>query len=329
MTTTLHSLLSLAFILFFSVFSYGQKIRWATAQDLEELKTRKTVFVYRDSDDLESMKKAFKEGWSLSEIVLTSFDKFEAGDFNKDDYSFIVMKSSTRDKNAGATGSSADLTLKVTYIYLSFWMYDGETQVFFGGTYFSSDFATLKQTEEINLKNDGNEAANMMAFGKFFYKEASVIHNWSAGRIKNILQLWEAKLVHPETHPTRHQSKDEISPEIGKLATGDTLYLTNNFLVRLAPLSGDESKLHDPEELMEKYPFPYRFVTAEELSMLILEGKHAVHYLTTHREGGFIFFDIINGLSGESEYYHRKVNALNNDSKDFKQIAAAAAKQSK
>lgn len=273
-------------------------------ENLDLLKKTTTIFLYRDSDakNLENFKKTISESWSYTPLEFMSFKKYVATEL-KGNYSFFTI--------GGKQVESTNYTS--TRLYLNLWMKVGSETVSFSRMELYTDFPTYQKAE----KYIGNENFKMM---QYLYTEAN-IYNWHIPFIKNSLQYVNKKLNKNET---RWLFEAKINHPDLKNIKANTLFIPDYTLVKFHAFSGDESKRHNIEKLMKRYPYKYKVVSVNELNKIITDSKEPVYYLSYIKSSTDKFVNIIEGKSGDIIYSKYTPISYNIKDKDIIRIISAS-----
>lgn len=134
------------------------------------------------------------------------------------------------------------------------------------------------------------------------------INNFKPGIIANYLRIIDNCLTNKEKICTKEVSDKE---EIKNLAE-DTLYITKNFMQFMNYNNdGCFTKKLNKDEVIGDYPFPYKFITPEELNEKLLTNdkfyyllfSSTIPYVTIyHSNGKFVYNTILLGNYKRSKY---------------------------
>jgi hypothetical protein len=270
---------------------------------LDELKKSKTLFIYRtkDKDYLDTLKQKLQNVWKYTQIEFISFDEFLS---NKYDESYSFLSITAIYYKAAKMGESPSFDT-----YLSLWkMIDGKKTTFCRINLYPTieAFFVGKETYyDSNTKED--------KFLKYMYEE-SKIYNWNLVYLENALQFVNDKLSKSETYPLINNIQDkDLSP-----LKNDTLYIPDYVLIKFEPLQINgrrvEAEFFKEEELLKNYPYPYRFVTTNELSKIISNSTLPIYYLSLVKQFPSHYLSIINSKTGEFIYSNfSQIGILSND----------------
>lgn len=277
-------------------------------EQILDLKQTTTLFVYRESDkdQLEAIKSALNEVWTISKLKFISYDEFKSGNWTGN-YSYFTIGGYTKTE----TGQS--IVSIWTYIYLMLWKYDDDgDREYFARIELYPTFATYKKAEE-------TEESDEMV--DYLYQE-SVFRNWFPGYLKNSVKFVNDKLQQGEEH-WYHQSGrfGDMKPLVK-----DTLYVPDYVLVKFNKFNGDESERHSQDELFEKYDYTIAVIPAEKLSDMILHRKTDFYYLSYIKSSTTKYVNVFNGRTGEMLYAKEITNVYNIKPGDLKKVSRAVAR---
>jgi len=282
-------------------------------EDLNLLKASKTVFVYRESDELETLKKAIEEVWNYTPISFIPFSEMK----NIDPYKtsiFSIAGVNTNTTFVNGTGSTS-LDYDNTHIYLNLWMLQGNTK---------NKEAIKKSYCRIELHPTYTDY-NMVTGSRrkdaltYIYKEGT-LKNWKVGFLKNYIKQVNDHLTREEERWL--YASDTKNPSIKKIKS-KTLYVPDYALVKFNKFTGDESNRLDKEKLFKHYPYKIKVIPADELSQKILEPNSDINYLVYVKSSTDKYIYIINSRSGDVLYSKYKGVSYNLKDDDFKDLAKA------
>lgn len=280
-------------------------------EDLSKLKASKTVFVYRDSDDLEALEKAIREVWTLTEISFIPFSELKKVDLkNSSVFSIAGI-------NTNVSGYSSGMSYDNTHIYLNLWMQGRNKK----GKQVKKSYCRVElhptYTDYANVTGQRSKDAL-----RYIYEEGT-LKNWSIGFLKNYLKNVNDLLL-AEEERWLFQT-DNKNKELKKLK-GKTLYVVDYAMVKFNKFSGDESKRHKEEKLFKSYPYKYQLIKAEDLSKKILESEKAFYYLVYVKSSTDKYIYVYNSETGAIVYSKYKGASYNLKDSDLKDLARAIKK---
>ena len=269
--------------------------------DLNSLKSSTTLFVYRDCDkkNLDFFKSCLKEAWDFSQLEFISYDEFRTKKYDEN-YSFFTIGGLHKVKT-----SSSGMVSESTYIYLKLWMNKGGEEMIFSQIFLYPTFQTYQKA--------GSYSESSFAMIDFLYNEA-ILHNWNPIFLKNYLQYINQKLTKSEVRPL---FKKEVNKEALQQLKNDTLYVLDYSLIKFNPKTGDESERFNTEELLNKYPYPYKIVSIEEFKFKDINSKKPLFYLSHVKSNAILFFSVFNSKTGEILYASNSIVSYNLNRNDF------------
>ena len=280
------------------------------AKNLIKLKNSTTYFVYRDSDkdSLEKWKKVLDSTWTLTKLKYISFTKFlflrpsDTTSFLSIEGYHVVQKT---ENGTLSENSHFYLTLNMGRTLL------GRSKLQFCRIELYPTAETYKKASELIT---GFGSSKMLAY---LYSDAT-LHNWNLGFLKNSLQMVQSQLLKTETVWIFGDAHSPNLKEVPK----DTLYIPDYTLIKFNKWNMDESKRHKIEDLMKKYPFPYKLVSVQELNSLILDPEREIHYLSYIKSSTDKYVSVINSRTGEFVYREYTPITYNIKPKDLAKLAS-------
>lgn len=273
---------------------------------IQRLRNSQTMFFYRSDDDLMELRKALEDVWTISELFL--FPYSEMGKVNLKGKSFFVVEGFRR---IGA----ADNTFLFLHLYMNFEDKKGKEfrQIFARLELFPS-FETISEV----WKKEEDEVVD------YLYTDAE-IRNWNPGFLRNYLRNIN-NLLDEGVHRGLYQGEDEV--RTASQLANKTLYIPNYTLLKMNKFTGGETDLQDQVKLMKKYPYPYEFKDAAEISNMILDGED-FYYLVYTKSSTEKYFTVYHSTNGEIVFNKYKPMSYNLKTSDFKDIAKSIKKMEK
>lgn len=277
---------------------------------IEKLRNSQTVFFYRENDDLAELRRALEDVWTISDLVLIPYA--EADKIDLRGKSFFVIEGLR-------TVSTKYTTVDNSYVFLHLYMdLTDKKGKDFKQTFARLDlFPTEEAMKEMSLKKEA-EIFN------YLYGDAK-INNWTPGFLRNyfrnindLLEKGEGKGI--------YEGIDKV-PGISDMAN-KTLYVPEYVLEKKSKIYGLVSGAHQPEKLMRKYPYPYEFKSASEISEAITAGED-FYYLVYTRSSSEKYFTVYHSTTGEIVFNRYKPMSYNLKSSDFKDIAKSVKRMKK
>lgn len=273
---------------------------------IQRLRNSQTMFFYRSDDDLVELRKALEDVWTISELFL--FPYSEMGKVNLKGKSFFVVEGFRR---IGA----ADNTFLFLHLYMNFEDKKGrEFRQTFARLELFPSFETISEV----WKKEEDEVVD------YLYTDAE-IRNWNPGFLRNYLRNIN-NLLEEGVHRGLYQGEDKV-PTASQLAN-KTLYIPNYTLLKMNKFTGGETDLQDQVKLMKKYPYPYEFKDAAEISNMILDGED-FYYLVYTKSSTEKYFTVYHSTTGEIVFNKYKPMSYNLKTSDFKDIAKSIKKMEK
>jgi len=279
-------------------------------EDLEKLKASKTLFVYRETDNIQELKKAIQEVWTLTEISFIPHSDLTKKDFQNASI-FSISGFNTVYKPFNRTYDN-------THVYLSLWMNVENAK----GKKVSKTFCRIElhpTPKDYHAISDMNDNKVM----DYLYTSAK-LENWNSGFLKNYLQLVND---HLKTGTTRWLFLGDKKPELKSLTTA-TLYVPDYILTKFEAFKKEHKNTLDKEEIFGDHPYKYEIVSANDLSNKIMTSEAPIYYLTYVKSGTDLFLSIVNSRTGSIVYSSYKPSSYNVSSLHFKLIASAIKSQS-
>lgn len=273
--------------------------------NLNKLKSSKTLFIYRDSDtaNLESFKSMLDEVWDYTELEFISYKEYSTNTYDEN-YSFFTIGWDHKE-----TTSSIGMNSENTYIYLTLWMNKENEKLTFCRIELYPTFTTYQNPVMYSEKY-----VNLMM--KYIYEE-TILHNWNLLYLTNALQFVNEKLTKSYEH---WLFKSAVYADISFLKN-DTLYIPEYALTIFDAFTGDESEKQNMNKLVKKYPYPYKFLSIEELSNKVLNSEKPFYYLSYIKSSSDKFVSIVNTKTGELLYSDYSAGSYNLKDKDFNKLA--------
>jgi len=267
-----------------------------TEDDYKKLKKCITYFVCPQTllKEREELQILLDEAWDYTDIVVIGNDE---------------VKEYIKKKNSAFIDISILTNPTIQEIYMELAIV-GEKRVRYAR--FNLNF-NCKMAQVI--KKDGTTE-----LFKYFDTEADIL-NLKPGIIANYLKMIATKLNEKEFVDC--QAKIKNAEELKNLEK-DTLFITDNakikFLATAFKFGCETDEEVDVEKLMKRYPFPYQFVTFEELSNKIINGDEFYYAICLKTQDNLNHVSVYKSKTGECVYNSFSVGAqfVNGD---FEKIA--------
>lgn len=277
--------------------------------DLVLLQESSTVFFYPDflKDQVPMIEQAFESAWNFTDVAIAPYDSME-GYFNDWGFSYLTISA----HQVFVTAQTG--TYEHTHIFLQLWLYKPHKkkkikEVPIARVELHTTYETYEQTGKL-IKKKQDELQD------YLYREAKLF-NLTPGLLKCYLATINQRLHQEEF---KYLYKDISTNDLAKLRR-DTLYIPEYVLTKFNALTGDESQRHDIDELMEPYPYKYKFLPTGQLDKLILSEDRPIHTLVYVKSSGTKYVTIYNSDLSYPIYHNYVPASYNLKSKDFKRIA--------
>lgn len=275
-------------------------------EDYALLKNSKTIFIYSESDtvntDVEAFEKMLKDAWTCTKelvpMTLGEYREFQPeGGVRYSIWSISTIKKTiTSEKGSVVERDFVCLRLSLTG--------EHKNKFFARVDFYPVSSATPKYADN-------------------FYQYAE-LHNWYAGYLKNMLQEVSHYITIEEERSYFERGSTE---EVGQLKT-NTLYIPEYALIKFNKRTGDESEKHDLAKLFGRYKFDHKVVSTQELSDMILDSTKTIYYFSYVKSSTHLFYNIINSQTGEIVYSFYKGNHYNLQPKRIAKLQRAVKRNS-
>lgn len=282
--------------------------------EFDYLKKTKTYFVVPNELDFEKTKNLITSIWTFNPIEFIAQD-----DYNENDY---VVENNTiiriHDKNYSMTKTTIG---------------KGSRTI---GNWFVNKFELISYPS-VRIKKNGKKDPEIHQFADVFFtqsilsryknhpsyraKKAEEIgeepdyYNFDYGYIKNYFQVLNDKLNKKEMLNVRDGI---VNTKKLKALKTQTLFVPDWILKTTNAFTGALGKIREPEELFEKYDFPYEMISYQALNDKILSGEK-FYYLMHSQFNEYKLLSIIDSTTGEMIYLVEN-KGYNIDSGDIKDI---------
>lgn len=285
-------------------------------KNLALLKNSKTYFVCRKSDEgnIEQLESALKEAWTISELHVISYDEYNTRNFDSNS-SFITIN---------ASHTIMDMH-NAFIINLHVWMFiDGKKEVFGSVALFPAikdhyESTSFVYKHHYDKDSDKGYTKDMMPYA---YNEAT-FYNWQTLYLKNAFQCINNKL---ENNEYRYLYKDIETSDVALLAK-DTLFVTDEVLIKLQPYKKRDDERHNPNKLFKSYDYLFQVISHDKLlEKIVARGDKPLFYMSYLRSNSDKFISVINSTTGEYVYNDYRPMEVNVDTKDIKYLNKAITK---
>jgi len=273
--------------------------RGLSEEAIQQLKGSTTIFFYRKDDNVEELKKAIEDIWTISKIGFIPYSEIENIEFINN--SFLVIEGFRR---------SAYLNDN-TFIYLRFYMNLEDKK----GREYEETFARVELFPSYDsLSGIWDQEKEEVI--DYIYSEAE-IRNWNPGFLRNYLKNVN-DLLEGGGERGLYDGQDDL-PAVLRLEN-ETLYIPDYVLKKMHKFTGNESDIMDPNELLSDYPYDYKFLSAKEISDKILAGDD-FYYLVYTKSSLEKYYTVYHSTDGEIIFSLYKPMSNNMKDSDFEDIA--------
>ncbi len=271
---------------------------------IEKLRNSTTLFFYREEDDVEELKSAIEDIWTISKIGFIPYSEIENISFINN--SILIIEGFRR------SGKYMDNT----FIYLRLYMNLVDKK----GREFKETFARVELFPSFKSLSGIRDQEEELAID-YIYSQAE-LRNWNPGFLRNYLKNVN-DLLENGGERGLYDGQDDL-PAVLRLEN-ETLYIPDYVLKKMNKYTGDESEIMDPKELMGDYPYNYKFLSATEISNKILAGED-FYYLIYTKSSFEKYYTVYHSLDGEIIFNLYKPMSNNMKDSDFEDIAKSMKK---
>ncbi len=283
--------------------------------DYKKLKKMTTYFVCAKgvSQDMAALQQLFDDAWDYNDIVVIAQED---------------IQEHIREKNAAFfTPSIATLDGNIREIYYELWSIKDQTKSIDSYNMIQYCRFNIYYLCEYSIKKIELPTTNDLF--DYLYNEAEM-RNFKPGIVANYLKFLETYLKEEKYLYCHSRIAD-----LGKLKDlkQDTLYITGNiknkYSIKTLKMSCELDEEQEVEKLMEKYPYPYEFISYEDLNDKIINGDNFNYALCLKSNLTTKHISIFNSRSGECIYNKTDNGSISFKSGDLKYIAEAINKEEK
>lgn len=278
--------------------------------DVDQLKKTTTIFIIGD-DDAENISvwdSALRASWTFTELEVKTYTEFTEME-SYSGYSFFMVSGYIKVSESSV----------VSHYYLLLWMPDGKEQKNFARVELYPNFTTRDKMSTLFYDKDKSKPMKYLNGDAFFY-------NWQPGLVAKSLEEVNRNLT---AGTVRWLFASEAKGNLEPLKE-QTLYIVDYTLIDHNMRNGDESERLDAAELMDDYPYPYQFISVEELDeMLLNRTGEPFYYLTIVLSNSDKFINVVNSADGEILYSDYQGISLEAKDKDFEKLKKAIDKKKK
>lgn len=274
-------------------------------KDFPTLKDKKTVFIV-DEFEPEDVEKIFKDVWTVNNFEVISREDYDKDrlKYIKEEYAIFNLTGFIKTTRNGTS----------IYVYIQYYtpihIKVKKDQTYYDKVEIASIFLAGKY-----------DAMSTMIHNKKFGDLQRDLYNYQLGYLKNYLQFINTRINEKAIwFVPGHVHDDKV-----KVLRNATLLIPDH--IRTSSYTNDK-ELENPDELFEKYPFKYEWITATDLNNKILAGgTEDFYYLSYIQLNGNKTVSVVNGRTGEVIYKDSGVMSIRIKSKDIKEIASAIGKK--
>ncbi len=276
--------------------------------DLKKLKSSKTIFVYRPGDNLQELKSAVEDVWTVTEISFVPYSTFKTS--NIDGFSILSIAG----VNTNVTNMSSGMNYDHTHIYLQLWMMGKNKR----GKPEKKSFCRIDLHPEGKFFGEMPSGANSDALD-YVYNDG-VFRNWHPGFIRNQLQVVNQYLSdNSERWLYDNESKNSEVKQLAK----NKLYVVDYALMDFNKFNGDESKRLDEAKIFKGYPYDYELINAKALSDKIIASNDPFYYLMYVKSSTDKYITVYNSKTGKIVYTKYSPASYKVKDDDLKDLAKA------
>lgn len=289
--------------------SYSANQRESFVQDL---KSSTTVFVlqYDDYKQLPLFDSAIKQSWTYTPYVIVTPQQLMSYK-DKEGYSFFSL--------GGYYTGSYD---EVPHLCYDLWYPipnkkgGVKKQFFFSRTLlYTQQWPSSSLKEYVSGKNKYDLAPVNIA------QNNNHIYNWSPQLLKGYLRTVNNMLA---TKTIQHINEDFLTDGTG-LLRNDTLYIPDYNILNSEPGLADDEPGVTETTAREVYPYPVRFVSFEQLELLLASNARNINYLVFVRDGRNKYISVFSSKNGliYSSYNTLSVHLKNKDLERLAKVVAS------
>lgn len=274
-------------------------------EDLEILKSTKTVFLYRADDDVEALEEAIQSVWTYTEISFIPYNEYKSIDFdNTSVFSISGINTNTMNTSSGMNYDN-------TKVYLNLWMMVTNKK----GKQEKKSFCRIELHPTFKDYSYFTSGKKNNAF-EYAYTNAT-LKNWKPVFLKAYLKNVNDLLTN---QTERWLYANDQTDELKKLAK-NTLYIPDYLFVKFNAMTGDESSRLNVDKIMKSYPFKYEVMSADELSEKALKSSEPMYFIVYVKSSTDKYLAVYNSETGDMLYGTYKGVSYNVKKSDFKNLA--------
>jgi len=284
-------------------------------EDLANFKKTTTLLVLpsKEKNRLEEYKKAIKQAWDFNTMeVITNdqVDKYKSGNYSYITLSALIIQ--RKDGSVGGAGGRTMATSTANYFLYCFYPKPNKK-----GKLKAKTMARV----ELYLESEANSKTIYMSNSDDDVEQAisssdALFYNLTPGFVKLYLGVVNK---HFKTAKKRLLFSEENDDSDIKKVAKDTLFIPSYVLNKNGI---EDGKKINEAELMEKYPYAYKYLPADALSARILSATkptYVLSYIDVNGQKYFAIFEAKNNKLVFSDYQAMAAFGINKS--DFKDLA--------
>ncbi len=268
-------------------------------ESIERLKATNTIFVCKESDNIEELQLAIEEVWKITEISFIKYSELNTIDLEESSIFKIGIQTISKTQSSGFTSNNI-----LTYLNLSL-QDENNKKESYCRIELSQSIEDLTQLLKLNSDEENID---------YLYSKGG-LHNWNVGFLKTYLKKVN-DLIMNEEERWLNLSNDKNS-EIKQLAS-ITLYIPEYATLEF---KRGVSSMQDETELFKSYSYNYKIINTNDLSKMILESEEPIYYLAYVKSGSNKYVTIMNSKTAAIIYSKAFQGAYRLKSKDLKSIS--------
>jgi hypothetical protein len=286
-----------------SVLFYSQAYAQLAISNLEmlsELKNTTTLVFMPASDTVKHQiyRELMEEHWKVTPLQFLSYSQYTEYKYKKG-YSYMLFGDDFI--NDGISFSS--------YVYLELWHWHFDKD--------NWEKRRKTQLARLELYPDPETTFDPSLIYDYRYNTEGHIFNWTPGMFKNYMQMIN-RHISEATKRTASKSETDAA-ELLQLKT-KTLYIPDYALEQHN--TNQKSLGFTPEkEMLADYPYPYKVVSNDELSKLIMQSEDKIYYLLFVRSNSDKYLAVMEGHEGKIVYHRHTPQSINVKKSDLKKLA--------
>lgn len=285
-------------------------------EEFASLKNTTTLFVLqsKDAGREAEFEKAIAQVWKV-----TPFRVILPGDMDRygsDEYSFFSFGGYVVTSRGGSGGSS----MHVSYdLWRPKYNKDGDWRgrMLFARFLLSPDGKTMFDIMGKNWGWGSKKASREST--EILFTQAS-FDNWGPGLIKGYVKIVNDRLEEEQRQGAFSRNNN---PELLKNLSHDTLFIPQYVNDKFSPFNGRRSVDEETDEadIAGAYPYPVKYVSAQELDNMLINRKTPFYYLLYIRSSADKHVNVFNGITGEAVYSAYTPMSYNFKEKDLVRLA--------